>query len=246
MTQQEVLSRTFVELTQALTTEFDVIDLLHVLADRTLELLSADAVGLMLTDQRGQLQVMAATSHASRLLELFELQNSEGPCFDSFHSGEQVVNVNIEEVMERWPSFSSECRQAGFESVHALPLRLGDQEIGAMNLFCAEHMTLTPSEVSVGQALADVATIGLLQQRSAQRADVLAEQLQTALNSRVTIEQAKGALAEHLGIDVDTAFVRLRTYAIAHSIRLNDVAESVLYGDIDPHELRERTDSGWG
>ena len=237
MTKQEMLSAAFVELAQTLVTEFDVVDLLNVLAERTVELLDADAVGLMLADQRGQLQVIAATSRTTHILELFELQNSEGPCFDCFHSGEQVVNIRVEEVQARWPDFSHECAEAGFQSVHALPLRLGPTVIGAMNLFCAEHLVLTPSDIAVGQALADVATIGLLQERAVRRTDVLAEQLQTALNNRVVIEQAKGALAEHLGLDVDTAFAALRAYARSARQPLTDVAAAVLGRDIDPQDL---------
>lgn len=237
MTKEQRLAEVFVELADTMVDEFDVIDMLHLLAERTVSLLDVDAAGLMLADQRGQLAVLAATSHEVRLLEILELQNSEGPCLDCFTSGEPVVNIELDEVRSRWPSFEAATSAAGYRSVHALPLRLRSNTIGAMNLFCARQMTLSATDLSLGQALADVATIGLLHERAVRRQEVVAEQLQTALNSRIVIEQAKGILAERSGVDVNDAFTLLRSYSRRKRRPLSQVAAAVITGEIPSQEL---------
>ena len=238
MSREQLLSRVFVELADTLVTEFDALDLLHILTDRSVELLHADAAGLILGDQRGHLQVVASTSHTARLLELFELQNSEGPCLDCFTTGQPVVNVDLLEAKERWPSFMIASTEAGYQSTHALPLRLRDHVIGAMNLFCLEKSTLSEDDIALGQALADVATIGLLQERAVRQQELLAEQLQTALNSRILIEQAKGALAERAGMDVDEAFDVMRAFSRKARRPLTGVALAVVNGSMTVRELQ--------
>lgn len=239
MIREQRLTRVFVELADTLVANFDAIDLLHTLTERTVDLLSVDAAGLVLADQRGRLQVLAATSHQARLLELFELQNEEGPCLDCYTTGEQVVNVDLAEGGSRWPKFTSASLEAGFRSVHALPLRLRDRTLGVMNLFCADPSPLSPEDVDVGQAMVDVATIGLLQERAVRRQELLAEQLHTALNSRVLIEQAKGVLAERAGIDVEDAFQRMRAYSRQASRPLNGIARAVIENAVAVEELRK-------
>src|SRR6201996_7740452 len=209
--------------------DFDIIDFLHVLTDRSARLLDVSAVGLLLADQRGELRVVAASSEAARLLELFQLQNDQGPCLDCFRSGHPVAAPNLG-ADQRWPRFAAAAGQAGFSAVQALPMRLRDQVIGALNLFRATPGAFDAVSVQVGQALADVATIGLLHERSMRRSDTLNEQLQTALNSRVIIEQAKGKLAERLGIDVDQAFTLLRDQARHRNQRLSDLARAFVDG----------------
>jgi GAF domain-containing protein len=172
-----------------------VIDFLHVLTGRCVELLGVSAAGLLLTDQEGALQVVAASSERTRLLELFQIQTDQGPCLDCFRTG-QPVSVADVPAAGRWPRFTAAAAEVGFAAVHALPMRLRDEIIGALNLLASSRDTWGRERLRVGQALADVATIGLLQQRAIHRRDILAEQLQTALNSRVLIEQAKGVLAE--------------------------------------------------
>lgn len=232
MSREQRLAGVFVELADTLVADFDVIDFLHTLTERSVELLHADAAGLILVDPQGQLQVLASTTDQARVLELFELQNSQGPCLDCFRSGQPVVNVDLAEVVTRWPSFEAATTAAGFRSVHALPLRLRGQVIGAMNLFCRDRSSLTDDDVSVGQALADVATIGLLQERTVRHGEIVAEQLQAALNSRILIEQAKGVLAERSGIDVDEAFAVLRAYARSNGSQLSAVATAVISGAV--------------
>ena len=225
----QLLSETFVELTDTMVADFDIIDFLHVLTRRSVELLDVSAAGLLLADPRGELRVVAASSEAARLLELFQLQNDQGPCLDCFRSGQPVSATDLG-ADQRWPRFADAAGQAGFSAVQALPMRLRDQVIGALNLFRAAPGDFDAESVHVGQALADVATISLLHDRSMRRTDTLNEQLQTALNSRVIIEQAKGKLAERLGIDVNQAFSLLRDQARNRNQRLSDLARAFVEG----------------
>jgi GAF domain-containing protein len=241
-----LLSATFVELTDTMVADFDIIDFLHVLTSRSVELLDVSAAGLLLADPRGELRVVAASSEAARLLELFQLQGDQGPCLDCFRSGRSVAATDLS-ADRRWPQFAAAAGQAGFSAVQALPMRLRDQVIGALNLFRGTAGAFDAEVVHVGQALADVATIGLLHERSMRRTDTLNEQLQTALNSRVIIEQAKGKLAERLGIDVDQAFDLLRDQARNRNQRLSVLARAfvddtqAVAGTVSPRASRSGT-----
>ena len=226
----QLLSETFVELTDTMVDDFDVIDFLHVLTDRSVVLLDVSAAGLLLADPRGELRVVAASSEAARLLELFQLQNDQGPCLECFRTGQPVTAADLDAEAQRWPRFAAAAQQAGFAAVQALPMRLRDQVIGALNLFRAAPGAFDPGDVRIGQALADVATISLLHERSMRQSDTLNEQLQTALNSRVIIEQAKGKLAERLGIDMTQAFSLLRSAARDRNLRLADLAQAFIDG----------------
>src|SRR4249919_916487 len=226
----QLLSETFVELTDTMVAGFDVIDFLHVLTDRSVQLLEVSAAGLLLADPRGELRVVAASSEAARLLELFQIQNDQGPCLDCYRSGRPVAAADLAAAASRWPRFAAAARQAGFAAVQALPMRLREQVIGALNLFRAGPGAFPAADVRVGQALADAATISLLHERSMRHSDALNEQLQTALNSRVIIEQAKGKLAERLGLDMGQAFSLLRDHARNRNLRLADVALAFIDG----------------
>jgi transcriptional regulator with GAF, ATPase, and Fis domain len=226
----ELLSDTFVELADTMVAEFDVIDFLHMLTDRSVALLAASAAGVVLADPRGELRLAAASSEEAGLLELFQLQNDQGPCLECFRTGRPVTAVDLTGPAQRWPRFAEAAAQYGFRAVEALPMRLRDQVIGALNLFRAEPGPLDPADLRIGQALADVATIGLLHERNVRRREAVAEQLQAALNSRVIIEQAKGKLAERLGIDMDRSFTMLRDYARNSNQRLTDVARDFVDG----------------
>jgi len=230
MAREERLSRVFVELADTLVSGFDVVEFLHTLTERCVELLDVGAAGVVLADRQGVLRVMASSDERAHTLELFEVQNEEGPCLDCVRAGEPVVNEPLHAEWNRWPAFSREARAAGFRFAHALPLRLRDQVLGTLNLFSDEESRLAETELVVGQALADVATIGLLQARAVEETRVLAQQLQGALNSRVIIEQAKGMLAEHALVDLDAAFRLLRGYARHHNKYLSDVARAVVEG----------------
>jgi len=237
VTREEQLIEAFVEAADTLVDDFDVIEFLHTVAGRCVQLLDVDAAGLMLADQHGQLHATAASTESARLLELFELQADAGPCMDAYRTGTQVVNADLQANQTRWPRFAEAAQETGFVSVHALPLRLRATIIGALNLFRAHPGTLSEADVRTGQALADVATIGILAQRGLYQADLLTTQLQNALNSRVTIEQAKGVLAERRGITVDQAFALLRAYARNHNLHLSDLARQIADGTSTATEL---------
>ncbi len=233
----ERLLETFVELADTLTDDFDVIEFLHLLVDRCVALLDVDAAGLLLTDQRGQLQVMASSSEQVRLLELFQLQNDQGPCLDAFAAGTRISHAELSTAGGRWPRFAPAATDAGFAAVDALPMRLRSEVIGALNLFRASPGVLSDTALRTAQALVDVATIGLLQERSIRHQEILTEQLQAALTSRVAIEQVKGLVAERLGIDMDGAFAALRGYARSRNLKLSDVARAVIAGRTGTHDL---------
>ena len=225
----ERLSKIFVEVADTLVDEFDLLEFLHMLTVRAQALVDASAVGLLLADQRGELQFMAASHESARLLELFQLQNNEGPCLEAYRTGEPVIVGNLRETAGRWPRFEAAAMEAGICSVHAFPLRLRREVIGAMNIFGQETvLALDEADEQIVQALADVAAIALLQERTIHRGEILTEQLQSALNSRIVIEQAKGALAQALNVDVDEAFTLLRSYARRGGRRLGDVAQMVV------------------
>jgi len=223
------LADVFVEMADTLVDDFDVIEFLHVLTERCVQLLGVSAAGLLLTDGQDTLQLVAASSERTRLLELFQLQTDQGPCVDCFRTGQPVSVADVPSA-GRWPRFTAAAAEVGFAAVHALPMRLRDQVIGALNLFDTNPGALDEGRLRVGQALADVATIGLLQERAIRHRDVLTEQLQNALNSRILIEQAKGVLAERLHVDMANAFVVLRGGARNQNRRLTELAPAVVDG----------------
>jgi hypothetical protein len=221
------LAETFVELADTLVADFDVIDFLQVVAGRCVELLDVAAAGLVLADGGGSLVTVAASDERARLLELFEIQNDEGPCRDCYRQAAAVVNVDLDGALERWPRFAPHAITAGFGSANALPLRLRNQVIGSLNLFHTSAAGLSGEQLRLAQALADAATIGILQQRTIHQGEVVAGQLQAALTSRVVIEQAKGVLAERLQISPDDAFQVLRSAARSRNRLLSDLADEV-------------------
>jgi GAF domain-containing protein len=233
MADESQLVEAFVTLADTLVDEFDVVDLMHLLSDECTRLLGATAAGLLLADQRGGLQVVAASSEETRLLELFQVQRNEGPCLDCFRTGAIVAVPDLDQAADRWPLFVQKARAAGFQSVHALPMRLRNEVIGTLNMFGAAPRVIGETELRIAQGLADVATIGLLQERTVREAELLAEQLQTALTSRIIIEQAKGVLAERGHVDMGTSFTQLRAYARNHNRRLVEVASDVVEGRLD-------------
>ncbi|MFI6096418.1 GAF and ANTAR domain-containing protein [Lentzea sp. NPDC051213] len=229
----ENLAETFVELADTLVADYDPIEFMHLLANRCVTALGVDAAGILLVDHHGELQVVGASSDRARLLELFELQHRQGPCMECYLTSEPVTVTGLADPPPRWAEFCSVARDAGFGAVHALPMRLREQTVGALNLFTVAEGALTESSVRVAQAMADVATIGLLQAQIISHRELLAGQLQNALQSRVLIEQAKGVLAERLQIDMGRAFETLRQYSRSNNKHLSSVAEGVIAGTIE-------------
>lgn len=239
---EQALTEALVEMADTLVADHDVVDLTHRLASRCVDLLPVAAAGLLLIDEHGDLRLLASSNEQARLLELFQLETDQrGPCLEAFHTGDPVLVDDLEKHGRGWHAFASEARRQGFRAAHALPLRLRNENVGALGLFSNEVTSLSADDQRLGQALADVATVGILQQRALARSETVIEQLQGALNSRVTIEQAKGVLAERGGIDVDAAFVLLRDYVRDHRMRLSDLARSVGVDRTVAAEVLQRT-----
>ena len=224
----EQLAGAFAGLADTLVAEYDVIELGQQLIDSSKALLPIAAAGLLIRDPQGDLQVIASSSEQTRLLELLQLEADVGPCLLAYRSGEQVLVDDLRLDPQRWPAFAERAADYNFESVSALPLRLRDERLGALNLFRTKPGALSSTHVAIGQALADVATIGILNQQTLVHSELINQQLQSALNTRVIIEQAKGVLAERGNVDMDGAFVLLRSYARKTHQRLADVAREVV------------------
>ena len=228
----ERLAQTFVELADTMVVGFDLMEILHTLTERSVEILEVDAAGLLLADSSGSLRLVAASTEQARLAELFQIQNDEGPCVDCYRTG-QVVTVSDlrgKQAAARWPWFASAAHHMGIAGVHAIPMRLRDHTIGTLSLFRGVPNGLDPEIARAARALVDVATIGIVQERAVHQQELVAGQLQMALNSRVMIEQAKGILAERLQITPDEAFTTLRRCARDRNHPLTQLAADVIGG----------------
>ncbi len=234
----EQLAEVFVEVADTLIDDFDLIDFMQMITTRSAHLFDVSAVGLLLADHSGRLHLMAASDERTEMLELFQLQAQEGPCQDCFNTGNPVIEADMATATDRWPLFAPRATEAGFSAVHAFPMRLRGQIIGALNLFSTEAEAMDTLDMLVVQALADVATVGLLQERAIRRGEILTEQLQGALNSRIAIEQAKGALSQIHDCTTNEAFEMMRAYARSHGLPLTQVATQVT---IDPGQVSELT-----
>ena len=223
----------FVGLADTLVDDYDVIDLLDRLVAHSVELLAADAAGILLADPQGRLRAVASSSEDAQLMELLQIQAEQGPCVDCYRSGSPVAVPDLDAAARQWPRFvASLAAHKTYRSVHALPMRLRGEGIGALNLFHRRPGALGPTDIALAQGLADIATIGILQERAIHRGEVLNEQLQTALNNRVIIEQAKGVLSQLGGLSMPGAFDRLRTYSRERNLRLSEVARQVVQTDL--------------
>jgi len=232
-TREAQIVRAIVALTDTLVDDFDIIDSLTALTARCVELLDTAATGILLADADGHLRLIAASSEQARLLELFQLQYDEGPCLEAFATGQAVVETDLRSALERWPRFTPYAVGAGYDSVYAMPLRLRGNVIGALNLFRSDSGPLADCDIELVRALADLASITILQSAAATKAQLRDEQLQFALDSRIIIEQAKGMVAEHAHIDMATAFERIRTCARDSNTKLTDLAAHIVEGQLD-------------
>jgi len=239
MPHQQRLVETLVELADTLVAEYDVIDFMQTLAERSVELVDVSAAGIMLADGAGRLHHAACSSEQMRLVELFELQVEQGPCFDAFREERAVRSDTPDDAARRWPEFAPQAREGGFAAVTAVPLRLRQDGVGALNLFSTADGALDDEDLQIAQALADIATIGILQARLIRDQNVLTNQLETALSSRVGIEQAKGVVAERNTIDVDEAFVLIRRFARNTNRLLSETATGIVDGSLTDQFLAE-------
>jgi GAF domain-containing protein len=227
-TRERRLTSAFVTLADTLVAGYDVVDLLQTLVDTCAELLDASAAGIMLADGSGELAVVASTSERSMLVETMQLSSGAGPCVECFTTGVAVTVGDVADLGDKWPGFKEAALEQGFRSVHGVPLRLRGNVIGTLNLFRPSPGAMSEEDKSVAQGLADVATIGILQERAIREADIAKNQLQHALDSRVLIEQAKGVIAYMRDLDMDAAFRTLRDYSRSNNLNLRDVAERVV------------------
>ena len=237
MAREDVLARTFVELADTLVDDFDLVDVAQTLVERCVELFDATAAGLLLADTDGTLRVLASSSDQLRVVELFEIQAQEGACLDCYRSGLPVINQDLGTTDARWPRFAPVALGAGLRSVHALPVRLRNQVVGALNLFRSDAGPLDDLDVLATQALADAMAVAILQQRALRDAQLLADQLRAALDSRILIEQAKGILAERAGMSIGNAFSYLRNYARNHNQQLTEVCRTLIDGTLNLDDL---------
>jgi len=241
-TRQTLTATTFVEIVDTLVGDFDVIEVLTALTSRCVELLDAAAAGILLADESGHLRVIGASTEQIQLLELFQVQNDKGPCLDCFRTGLVVFNANLREPSP-WPEFAIESVHGGFPSVCAVPLRLKAVVLGCLNLFLSEPVELSAADVALAQALADVASIAIIQDQATRDAAIREGRLQHALDSRIAIEQAKGMIAERGHIDMDEAFNRLRAYARSHNRGLTEVAQALVVGSLTVDTVAARRTS---
>ena len=244
MTRESEVVRVLVEMADTLVEDYGIVEMLTGLADRSVSMLGASAAGVMLAPPSGSLGLVASSSEAMRLLELFELQSREGPCLDAFRTGRPVGHEILEAGSGRWPTFSGAAVEAGFHSAVAIPLRLREVTLGALNLLSESQVPLEEADVVVAHAFADLAALSIAQHRATAEVLRLNEQLASALNSRIVIEQAKGVLSERAGVSLAEAFERMRAYARASNLRLTDVAQAALNGTLEPRAWAPRPPGG--
>jgi hypothetical protein len=227
-TREAQLLETFVTLADTLVVGFDTIDLLQLLVERCVELFDATDAGIMLDTGGGALEVIASTSERSRLIGLLQLGAGEGPCVEAFTSSRAVSVSDVGEIADRWPTFAKRSAESGYAAVDAVPLRLRNLSLGSLNVFREKPGALSAVDASAVQALADVASISILQERAIRESDVARGQLQRAFSSRVVLEQAKGIVSYTKDLDMDASFKLIRDYARTNRRRLTEVATDVV------------------
>lgn len=234
-----VLARTFVDFARSVSEGADIVDVYSMLSERCVEVLSVAACGILLVDLDGGLRVIGSSSHSAELLDLFQAQNEVGPCHLCCRTGDPVADDELSETGP-WPKFAALVRRQGFTSVNALPLRAQDRILGALNLFSSSM--LESAQLAVAQAMADAATVALLQSDPHDDAVGMTRRLHLAVEARSAVDQAIGIIAQRFTLSVDEALVRLRSAADDTGSRLVDVASAVVARDGgEPMALRRPT-----
>lgn len=231
-TREQMLLETLTVVADTLTDDFDVVEFLHKLVERCAAICEAVEVGIVLANARPELVVMASTSDRLHAIEALQISAGHGPCLDAFVYGEVVTASSREEIAARWPALAEGIRDTGYRSVHAVPLRLRKTTIGSLNFFRDKEGRLDPDDVPAAQTIADIATIGLVQERALREATATRDQLQHALDARIVIEQAKGIIAHRNNVDIETAWHLLRQRARSHQARVSDIAHAIVEGII--------------
>ena len=231
---QQRLADTFVSLADTLVDDFDLLDFLGLLAEKARAHLNIAAAGVILSDQRGGWRPAATSHEAPQLVELLTSQTHDGPCLECVRTATPVASPNLAEQGQRWPTFADQAVQAGYQAAAAVPMRSRHRIIGSLTLLNTTPEGVDQPSLQLGQSLADMATIGLLQQHASRRGDVLAEQLQAALHYRVVLEQAKGVLAELGGVPMHTAYQLIRDYARSQGQHLSELARGLAAESLDP------------
>lgn len=224
------LAATLIEITKAVTQGAETIEIFTGLAEKCVSLLPVSAAGILLRDVSGTLQVIGASSPSAHLLDLFQVQNEEGPCLECTRGGNPVSDTSLS-AHGRWPRFAELTREQGFTAVYALPLRSRDVTVGALNLFARDH--LSRGRLVVAQALADAATVSLLQVDPHVDLQIVIRRIHLAVESRNTVEQAQGMIAQRFEIDTEEALIRLRDVSERTELTLVEVAASVIRRDPD-------------
>jgi len=236
-TRERDIIHAFVGLSNELVDGYDIVDLLTDWTENCARLLDVAAAGLLIADGRGVLHLIAASSEGTHYLEVFQLQRDQGPCLDCYHTGAAVSVPDLAAESHRWPEFARVAESVGFASVHAVPMRLRDTVLGTFGLFGNAPGSLNESDSALAQALVHVASVALVNERSASDRQLVNAQLQHALTSRIVLEQAKGVLAASGNLEMEDSFTVLRRYARDHGHRLTDIAQRVVDRDIRGQEL---------
>jgi transcriptional regulator with GAF, ATPase, and Fis domain len=229
--QGATLAEVMVGLADSLRPEHDVSDTMARLVEAATSVTDAVDAGILLADEHGVLHVMASTGERASEVEEMQLGTEEGPCLEAYSTGTPVEIADFEQVRERWPRFVQTAEGRGFRAAHAVPLTLRGRHLGAMGLFFDRPESLDDRAAALVQAMAQVATIAVIQQRTIREGADLAAQLQYALDARVLIEQAKGLLASSHGVSVDEAYGLLRDRARREQTRVRDLAEQLVNGN---------------
>ncbi|MER0429743.1 GAF and ANTAR domain-containing protein [Streptomyces microflavus] len=239
MSREQQLTDVFLNTADSLVSDFDILDFLQQFTVHCTALLDVATAGVLLGDERGRLQLLAASDENTRMLEVFAARHEQSPCVECYRSGQPVPHIDLTEpdALRRWPEFTKAARERGFAAVHAFPLRLRGDVVGALGLFRTTPDPLGQQDVLLAQAMADMATIAVLQQRTLAQSETERSQLQYALTSRVIVEQAKGVLAERWQVNMDDAFTAMRSYARNHQLRLTEIAKEIAEGTLDTDQI---------